>query len=212
MPVDETGTGYIFERRMPHIETPNLLLRPFVESDFDAVHAYARDPVVTRYQSWGPNSEADTRDFIGRSVEAVRTPETSDIEFAIVERASNQLVGGCGLTLRGRGSRVFEIGYTLNPSFWRRGIGFEAVTHLMTFAFDALAAHRLFALIDSENQASIALIEKLGLGREAHHRSDTLIRGEWRSTLVYALLESERERAPNDAHENRDGALEKLLG
>ena len=192
VPVDQTGTGYIFERSMYRIETPNLLLRPFDESDFDAVHDYGSDPNVTRYQGWGPNSEADTRSFIQRSIRAMQTPESGEIVFAIVEQASSRLVGGCGLTVRGRQSRVFEIGYTLNPNFWRRGIGSEAVEHLMAFAFDTLAAHRIFALIDPENRASIALIERLGFRLEGHQKSDTLIRGEWRDTLVYAVLESER--------------------
>jgi len=49
-------------------------------------------------------------------------------------------------------------------------------------------AHRLYAQIDTENAASIALAEKLGFSREGHQRLDTLIRGEWRDTLIYARL------------------------
>ena len=177
---------------MYQIETPNLLLRPFEESDFDAVHAYASDPNATRYMWWGPNSEVDTRSFIRRAIEVMRSPKSGENEFAIVERASSRLLGACGLNTPGRQSRVFEIGYLLSPDFWRRGYGSEAVEHLMAFGFDSLDAHRIFALIDPENRASIALIEKLGFRLEGHQKSDTLIRGEWRDTLVYAVLESER--------------------
>jgi RimJ/RimL family protein N-acetyltransferase len=177
---------------MYRIETPNLLLRPFEESDFDAVHAYASDPNATRYMWWGPNSEVDTRSFIRRAIEVMRSPDSGENEFAIVERASSRLLGACGLNTPGRQSRVFEIGYLLSSDFWRRGYGSEAVEHLMAFGFDSLDAHRIFALIDPENRASIALIEKLGFRLEGHQKSDTLIRGEWRDTLVYAVLESER--------------------
>ena len=106
MPVDQTGTSYIFERIMYRIETPNLLLRPFDELDFDAVYDHVSDP--------------------------------------------------------------------------------------MAFAFDSLAARKIFALIDPENWASITLIERLGFLLEGHQSSDILIRGEWRDTLVYTVLESER--------------------
>lgn len=51
-----------------------------------------------------------------------------------------------------------------------------------------MKAHRLYAQIDTENAASIALAEKLGFSREGHQRLDTLIRGEWRDTLIYARL------------------------
>ena len=37
-----------------------LTLRDFVAADEAAVHAYASDPVVTRFLVWGPNTVEDT--------------------------------------------------------------------------------------------------------------------------------------------------------
>lgn len=42
------------------IRTTRLTLRDFLPSDFAAVHAYASDPVVTRYMFFGPRTEAET--------------------------------------------------------------------------------------------------------------------------------------------------------
>ena len=41
-----------------------LTLRDFVAADEAAVHAYASDPVVTRFLVWGPNTVEDTHRFI----------------------------------------------------------------------------------------------------------------------------------------------------
>ena len=175
---------------MTQLETTNLLLRPFEEADFNDVHDYAQDPEVTRYQSWGPNDADETREFLRRSIDAFESLDGEDLEFAIVERSSSKVIGGCGIHARRKQFREYEIGWTLSKAFWRRGFGTEAVLALIEFAFSVRNAHRLYALIDAENIASVALSEKLGFVREGHNRSDTLIRGEWRDTLVFALLEA----------------------
>ena len=46
------------------LRSERLLLRDFRDDDFEAVHAYATDLDVVRYMTWGPNSEADTRDTL----------------------------------------------------------------------------------------------------------------------------------------------------
>ena len=51
----------------PPLQTGRLVLRELTDSDFGAVHAYASDPEVVRYMPWGPNSEAETREFIERA-------------------------------------------------------------------------------------------------------------------------------------------------
>jgi len=208
---------------MDPIVTPRLLLRPFEDADFEAVHEYASDPVVTRYQTWGPNSEAETRDFISRARQALESPVPHEIHLAIVERSPQQaeqphqplqaqrskrsqqplrsnpsgpsLIGGCGLMPRRVEFREYEIGYSLNPRYWGQGLGFEAVTHLLELAFGSVGAHRVFAYIDPLNHASLRLAEKAGLRREGRLVRDVCIEGEWHDTLVYALLEDEFEKA-----------------
>ncbi|HEX4145241.1 MAG TPA: GNAT family N-acetyltransferase [Pirellulales bacterium] len=46
------------------IQTARLILREFCPADWPAVHRYASDDEVVRYQDWGPNSEPQTVDFI----------------------------------------------------------------------------------------------------------------------------------------------------
>lgn len=207
---------------MDPIVTPRLVLRPFQDTDFEAVHEYASDPVVTRHQTWGPNSEAETSDFISRSRQALESPAPHEIHLAIVERSPQQaeqpqqpqqaqrsqhsqqplrpkrsgpsLIGGCGFMPRRVEYREYEIGYSLNPRYWGQGLGYEAVTHLLDFAFGCVGAHRVFAYIDPLNHASIRLVEKAGLRREGHLVRDVCIEGEWHDTLVYAVLEDELEK------------------
>ena len=132
---------------MTVLETQRLILRPFKASDFEDVHHYSQDPEVTRYQSWGPNSETDTREFIRVSSEAFETPNIGDFELAIVLRSSDSVIGGCGLHERRKAFREYETGWTLSKSHWRHGIGTEAVSALIDFAASQLEAHRVYAEI-----------------------------------------------------------------
>jgi len=48
--------------------TDRLILRDFEETDWLAVHEYGSDSEVVRYMPFGPNTEADTRDYISRKL------------------------------------------------------------------------------------------------------------------------------------------------
>ncbi|MEI1377975.1 MULTISPECIES: GNAT family N-acetyltransferase [unclassified Nostoc] len=50
------------------LETQHLILRDFVESDWQAVDKYASDREVVRYLTFGPNSEEDTKNFLQREI------------------------------------------------------------------------------------------------------------------------------------------------
>jgi ribosomal-protein-alanine N-acetyltransferase len=67
----------------------------------------------------------------------------------------------------------------------------ETVRALLDSGFRSIGAHRVYALVDPENTASRQLLTRIGFRLEGHLRKDALIRGEWRDSLVYALLADE---------------------
>jgi RimJ/RimL family protein N-acetyltransferase len=54
-----------------------------------------------------------------------------------------------------------------------------------------MGLHRLVARMDARNGPSARLASRLGMRREAHHRSSEMIKGEWVDLVVYALLDHE---------------------
>lgn len=54
---------------MSPIVTDRLELRDFRSEDWESVHSFASDSLVTRFLSWGPNDEDDTRTFIRLALE-----------------------------------------------------------------------------------------------------------------------------------------------
>ena len=72
-----------------------------------------------------------------------------------------------------------------------QGFATEACTAVLDLAFEHLGLHRVVANMDARNTASARLAERLGMRREAHHRSAEMFKGEWSDLLVYAILDRE---------------------
>jgi RimJ/RimL family protein N-acetyltransferase len=85
----------------------------------------------------------------------------------------------------------------LRRDCWGRGIATEAARLLLDFAFGEVGLHRVFAVVDEDNPASIRVVEKLGFRREARHVKDAFHGGEWFTTLIYAVLEDEWTGRPS---------------
>jgi RimJ/RimL family protein N-acetyltransferase len=174
------------------IETNRLILREFEHADFSDVHRYASDLRVVEHLSWGPNSEADTRNFITKAIRHRQASPRREFEFAVVLRATGRIIGGCSLCARGQPENATcEIGYCFLPEVWGHGYGVEAVEALVNFGVSETGVHRIFATIDLDNPASTRLVERLGFRREGVMRQDAFVRGAWRDSLIYALLDTE---------------------
>ncbi len=174
------------------LQTDHLLLRDFVEKDIPAVHCYASDPEVVRYMAWGPNTERDTRDAVKRWLAEQASEPRLSFSLAIVLRAEEHLIGSCSIRVSDQESRAGHIGYCLNRDYWGRGYASEAARALVAFGFGQLGLHRIFATCDTRNLASARVLEKAGMRREGHLREHKRIRGEWRDSYLYAILEHER--------------------
>ncbi len=170
---------------MVPLETSRLEIRPFALDDFHALQACTSDPRVTRFFPWGPNTEGETREFLKSVVDAAAQHPREHYVFAVV-LLGRGLVGGCFLDRRRH--QEFEIGYYLRPDCWNQGLATEAVGALVPFGFRELAAHRLYARVDPENPASARVLESVGFRLEGRFRRDSFIKGEWRDSLIYALL------------------------
>ena len=120
----------------------------------------------------------------------LHTPRLS-FELAVIWRESGQLIGGCGLSVQNQPHRVGEIGYCLCPDFWGRGCAAEAARTLLALGFEQLQLHPIQATCDPENAGSRRVLEKIGMQQEGRLRQNLYIRGQWRDSLQWSILEHE---------------------
>lgn len=170
------------------VRTKRLVLRDLNEADWQAVHDYASDPEVVRYMDWGPNTEEQTENFIQRAIASQKEQPRRNYTLAIVLEVENRLIGSCGLNVSNPDNQEGWIGYCLNRHFWGRGYATETAEAFLSYGFDQLSLHRIFAMCDPANVASAYVLEKIGMQREGHLREHKLAKGSWRDSLLYAIL------------------------
>lgn len=176
---------------MVTIQSRRLTLRELNKNDLQEVHSYASDPEVVRYMDWGPNTKEETKAFIRRTLSSQKDEPRHKFTLAITLKREGSLIGGCGLNITSLKDKVGWLGYCLNRHFWHRGYATETAEALIEFGFQKLGLHRLSATVDPNNIASQRVLEKIGMQREGHLREHRWTKGEWRDSLVYAILENE---------------------
>ena len=142
-------------------ETARLILRLPTSSDVASTLAIYSDPQVMEYiDSDRPFEKID---------EAARSIERGLAHFekhgvcysAVIEKATGRHVGYCGFNVFEDGPDL-ELVFHFHRACWGRGYATEAARACIEYAFGALDAHRVVALTDPRNAASIRVLEKLG--------------------------------------------------
>ena len=176
---------------MKVIQTKRLTLRDFEKEDWRQVQNYASDPEVVRYMGFGPNTKEESRNFVEKALAQQEENPRKNFSLAIVLKTKDTLLGGCGIYVTNPDIREGYIGYVLNRNFWRHGYATETAKGLLQFGFNQLKLHRIFATCDAENLASAHVLEKIGMQGEAHFRENCSVKGRWRDSLLFAILDHE---------------------
>ncbi len=177
------------------ISTLRLRLRPLGIEDTEELLAYRGRADVCRYLPFEPMDEQVLAarlagDLGRREISAEGQALTLGAELA----ASGRLVGDVTLFFHSARHAGGEIGYAFHPDIAGQGYATEACAAVLNLAFDefdGLGLHRVVARMDARNSASARLASRLGMRREAHHRSSEMFKGEWADVVVYALLDYE---------------------
>lgn len=99
--------------------------------------------------------------------------------------------------------KSWEIGFALLPTYRSRGLGREAAKLLLEFAFKSLNAHKVVGMCNSNNKSSAALMEHIGMTREAVFKEELLWKDNWTDQYFYSILEKEffkRDLIPDKEH------------
>lgn len=144
------------------IETDRLILRPFVDSDVEAVYEFNSHPEVIRYTGESPvKSKQEAQDII-------TTIWKRDYEiqgygrFAVVYKPDNKVIGFSGLKWEADIGET-DIGYRFLPEYWGQGIATESCIPLLKYGFDDLGLKQIVGLAYPENVASCKVLMKIGM-------------------------------------------------
>ena len=172
------------------LRTARLELRAFRADDVDALLAFHGDADQVRWVPYGVRDRAAVVAVLERKVASTRLEADGDlVELAVVH--DGVLVGDVLLALRSVRDETLEVGYIFAREAGGHGLATETVRALLDLAFGPLGARRVVARVDARNVRSLALLDRLGLRREAHLVENEWSKGELSSEIDYAVLARE---------------------
>jgi RimJ/RimL family protein N-acetyltransferase len=160
------------------VETERLILRMFRDTDFEAYAEMCGDKEVMKYLG-GPTM---TRMEAWRSLATVigHWQLRGFGLWAVEEREHGVVVGRVGCW-RPEGWPGLEIAWTLRRAFWGQGYATESARVALDVAFSHLREPHVISMIDSANEPSIRVAQRLRMRLEG--RTDLM----GHPVLVYGL-------------------------
>ncbi|MCL4562313.1 MAG: GNAT family N-acetyltransferase [Chloroflexi bacterium] len=183
----------------PPLTTPRLLIRRLCAEDAAEIFAYRSDPETARFQAWGTESLKQVQDFIESLTQIEPDTPGTWFQVGICLEETGALIGDCGMRFPAEDERQAEIGITLASAYRGQGYAAEALEGIFDYLFFTLGKHRVFGSVDPQNRASLALLERVGMRREAHFREGLWFKGAWVDDVIYAILEKEWKARRDDA-------------
>lgn len=149
-------------------------------------------------------TDAEIRAFLGLdSAEALQkekdkfskgltTYNRTFLNFHIIEKETGAIIGGCGFHTWFPDHMRAEIGYALNhDNHKQKGFMREALLPILRYGFEEMGLHRIEALIDAENIASLKLLISFNFVKEGVLREHYVVDGIPEDSVAYSLLKPE---------------------
>lgn len=144
------------------IETERLILRRFIDTDFEDVYAFNSNPEVIRYTGDELVSSKERAKEIIKKIWKTDYALYGYGRWATVYKPDNKVIGFTGLKYL-PDIKATDIGYRYLPEYWGKGIATEAAQVTLSYGFEVLNLDKIVAIAMKENIASQKVLEKIGM-------------------------------------------------
>jgi RimJ/RimL family protein N-acetyltransferase len=144
------------------LETERLLLRRITTDDAEFILDLLNQPSFLRYIG-----DKEVRN-VADAIQYIQTGPIASYErfgfglYLVELKENGESIGMCGLLKRDSLPDV-DVGFAFLPSYWSRGYAFESAGAVMNYGREVLGLRRIVAITSPDNDASIRLLEKIGL-------------------------------------------------
>lgn len=171
----------------PTLTTERIVLRKIVPGDAAALFKLRTDERVLKHlMREGPGSIGEVLKFI-ESGDSELQAQTA-IFWAMELKEQPGLFGNIGFRNIRKEHYRAEVGYSMLPAYFGKGLMQEALQKVLEYGFEAMKLHSVEANIDPENDPSRKLLERNGFVKEAHFREDYYFRGAFYDSAIYSLI------------------------
>jgi RimJ/RimL family protein N-acetyltransferase len=147
-----------------HKTTARLVLRPPVPDDLDSLFAIYGDPATNRFNPSGPLSSIEQAQWLLDGWMAHWKAHGYGQWVICTRESPNEIIGFGGIDAR-RYLTVerLNLGYRFGTQAWGKGFATELSQAALDCAFAELNVPEVFAVVRPHHQASIRVLEKVGM-------------------------------------------------
>jgi [ribosomal protein S5]-alanine N-acetyltransferase len=170
----------------PRLETSRLVLRAMSLADGEDLLRVCSDERVAEFQDWSPLvTVSEATQFITERMDLFQ--RRVRISWGVVLEPSGPVIGQIGMHSISLRDRRAEIAFDLRSDFWRRGLMTEALSAVLSFAFERCALSKVVAQTVVQNRACHQLLLNLGFGIEGRLPAHYYWKGVFHDVHLYGL-------------------------
>ena len=170
----------------------SIYLRALEPEDLDFVHAVENDETIWEVSNTQtPYSKFLVKQYLENAHQDIY--QAKQLRLAICKNASFKAVGLIDLFDYDPKNHRAGIGIMIkNETDRNNGVGSEALEQLISYAFEHLNLHQLFANIDTNNEASLNLFTKFGFQKIGTKKDWNLVRGMYKDEAMFQLIKKHK--------------------
>ena len=184
-----------------YLETERLILRDYIESDFEDYYRLKSDTKTMYYlQDIQLHSVEEAKEDFANVLADMKSHERKFYFLHIELKESREQIGSIGYTVTDHPpvGKLVHLGYFTYPKFWGNGYTSEAMKKVLEFAFTQNGVYRITTGCLAENKASEKVMLKNGMIKEAEHKDYEWHDGKMKTRLEYRLLKNEWKNTNNE--------------
>ena len=184
-----------------YLETERLILRDYIESDFEDYYRLKSDTKTMYYlQDIQLHSVEEAKEDFANVLADMKSHDRKFYFLHIELKESREQIGSIGYTVTDNPpvGKLVHLGYFTYPKFWGNGYTSEAMKKVLEFAFTQNGVYRITTGCLAENKASEKVMLKNGMIKEAEHKDYEWHDGKMKTRLEYRLLKNEWKNTNNE--------------
>ncbi len=163
-----------------------ISLRPINMKDVDNLMTWVNDPlVVGKFATFQQDyTKEDEIAYINKVI------QSKDEKVFSIE-SSGEYIGQAGLHEIEERNKKARLSLLIKREFHSKGYGQESLIELLRTAFSVYSLHRVWLIVDKENQKARHIYEKLGFTKEGIEREAYFRDGIYRDMVKMSMLDRE---------------------
>jgi RimJ/RimL family protein N-acetyltransferase len=170
-----------------NITSDRLTIKKFSDAEIPFNITHESDPEIMKYIR-DPCPIEITREKTQKCAEDWTGEESEWTLFGLRLKSTGDYIGMLCFRYESMENDTVEMGWRLGPEAMGKGYATEAAKRLLDLIKTEIKPHKVVAYCVVENSASVNVMLKLGMQKEAHLRQYSKLGGQWFDEAIYGLI------------------------